>query len=150
MAAKKSFFEKFSNAATSFTGSSYAFIAACLIVLTWAASGPFFNFSETWQLIINTGTTIVTFMMVFLIQKAQNKDSKAIQIKLNELIVAQKAANNQLIDIENLTEAELDEIHVHYERLAEIAGNHKALENLNGENSIDSSMTENNQKAKEL
>ena len=82
----KNFFERFANSATKFTGSSAAFIIATLIVIIWAVTGPVFNYSATWQLVINTGTTIITFLMVFLIQKAQNKDSKAIQIKLNELI----------------------------------------------------------------
>src|SRR4051794_14829536 len=85
---KNSLFERFANTATKFTGSSPAFITATAIVVVWAISGPLFNYSETWQLVINTGTTIITFLMVFLIQKAQNKDGKAIQLKLNELIAA--------------------------------------------------------------
>ncbi|MFC7346737.1 low affinity iron permease family protein [Chryseobacterium zhengzhouense] len=94
----KSIFERFANWATKFTGSSYAFLAAVAIVVIWAVSGPVFHYSETWQLVINTGTTIITFLMVFLIQKSQNKDSKAIQIKLNELIAAnEKASNRSLI-----------------------------------------------------
>ncbi|KQM44658.1 low affinity iron permease family protein [Chryseobacterium sp. Leaf201] len=117
----KNVFEKFSNWATKFTGSSYAFIGATLIVIIWAASGPVFNYSETWQLVINTGTTIITFLMVFLIQKAQNKDSKAIQIKLNELIAANEKASNRMVDIEDLTEKELDQIHCYYEKLADFA-----------------------------
>lgn len=121
MATDNNFFEKFSNAATAFTGSSYAFLGALAIVIIWAVSGPVFQFSETWQLIINTGTTIVTFLMVFLIQKAQNKDSKAIQIKLNELIAASKSASNRIVDIENLTEKELDQIHKYYEKLSDEA-----------------------------
>lgn len=121
MSDKKSFFEKFSNTATSFTGSSYAFIGALAVVIIWAGSGPFFKYSETWQLVINTGTTIITFLMVFLIQKAQNKDSKAIQIKLNELIAASKYASNRIVDIEDLTEEELDHIHKYYEKLADEA-----------------------------
>ncbi len=88
----KSIFEKFANWATKFTGSSFAFITAVSIVLIWAVTGPVFKYSETWQLVINTGTTIITFLMVFLIQKSQNKDSKAIQIKLNELIAANEKA----------------------------------------------------------
>ena len=115
------FFEKFSNWATKFTGSSSAFIGATLIVLIWAFSGPFFKYSETWQLVINTGTTIITFLMVFLIQKAQNKDSKAIQIKLNELIAAHEKASNRIVDIEDLSEKELDQLHVYYEKLADFA-----------------------------
>ncbi|HXH99986.1 MAG TPA: low affinity iron permease family protein [Sphingobacteriaceae bacterium] len=118
---KKSFFEKFSNVATSFTGSSSAFISAVTIVVLWAATGPLFNFSETWQLVINTGTTIITFLMVFLIQKSQNKDSKAIQLKLNELIAASDKASNRMVDIEDLTEAELDELHKYYSKLYDLA-----------------------------
>lgn len=117
----KSIFEKFSDWATKFTGSSYAFIGATLIVVAWAVSGPVFDYSETWQLVINTGTTIITFLMVFLIQKAQNKDSKAIQIKLNELIAAHEKASNRIVDIEDLTEKELDQLHHYYEELARFA-----------------------------
>lgn len=118
---KKGFFDKFSNWATNFTGSSAAFIGAALTVVIWAVSGPFFGYSETWQLVINTGTTIITFLMVFLIQKAQNKDSKAIQIKLNELIAASDKASNRIVDIEDLTEKELDKLHRYYEKLSKLA-----------------------------
>ncbi|MGY0040852.1 low affinity iron permease family protein [Pedobacter sp. NJ-S-72] len=90
---KHNLFETFSNAATKFTGSSSAFIIALLIVIVWGISGPLFHYSETWQLVINTGTTIITFLMVFLIQKAQNKDGKAIQLKLNELLAAHERAS---------------------------------------------------------
>lgn len=117
----KSIFEQFSNWATKFTGSSFAFIGAVIIVIAWAVSGPIFKYSETWQLVINTGTTIITFLMVFLIQKAQNKDSKAIQIKLNELIAANEKASNRIVDIEDLTEKELDQLHCYYEKLADFA-----------------------------
>ncbi|MBD3903750.1 low affinity iron permease family protein [Chryseobacterium sp. Ch-15] len=116
-----SIFERFSNWATKFTGSSYAFLGAVAIVVIWAVSGPVFNYSETWQLVINTGTTIITFLMVFLIQKSQNKDSKAIQIKLNELIAANEKASNRIVDIEDLTEKELDQLHCYYEKLADFA-----------------------------
>lgn len=115
------FFEKFSNWAVKFTGSGNAFLGAMLIVIVWAITGPFFDYSETWQLVINTGTTIITFLMVFLIQKAQNKDSKAIQIKLNEIIAAHEKASNRIVDIEDLTEAELDQLHHYYENLAQFA-----------------------------
>lgn len=118
---KTGLFEKFSNAATKFTGSSPAFIIAVLVVLGWALSGPLFKYSETWQLVINTGTTIITFLMVFLIQKSQNKDSKAIQLKLNELIAANTLASNRMVDIEDLTEAELDQLHKFYAKLAVLA-----------------------------
>ncbi|CAA7194285.1 low affinity iron permease family protein [Chryseobacterium potabilaquae] len=117
----QSIFEKFSNWATKFTGSPHAFIGATIIVIAWAISGPIFNYSETWQLVINTGTTIITFLMVFLIQKSQNKDSKAIQIKLNELLASHEKASNRIVDIEELTEKELDQLHCYYERLASLA-----------------------------
>ncbi|MBW8358473.1 MAG: low affinity iron permease family protein [Weeksellaceae bacterium] len=118
---KDSFFDNFANWASTFTGSAGAFLGAALLVLVWAATGPMFKFSETWQMIINTGTTIITFLMVFLIQKAQNKDSKAIQIKLNELIAAHEKASNRIVDIEDLTEKELDKLHRYYEKLSELA-----------------------------
>lgn len=130
----KSFFEKFSDWATKFTGSSYAFIGATLIVIIWGASGSIFKYSETWQLVINTGTTIITFLMVFLIQKAQNKDSKAIQIKLNELIAANEKASNRIVDIEDLTEKELDQLHCYYEKLADFA---EEDEDIHSSHSID-------------
>lgn len=114
-------FEKFANAATKFTGSSPAFLGATFIVVLWAVTGPFFDYSETWQLVINTGTTIITFLMVFLIQKAQNKDGKAIQLKLNELIAAHERASNRMVDIEDLTEKELDQLHKFYVTLANLA-----------------------------
>lgn len=115
---KKGVFESFSEWAVRATGSSIAFIFAIGIVITWAISGPLFNFSETWQLVINTGTTIITFLMVFLIQKTQNKDSKAIHLKLNELIASQEGASNRIVDIEDITEEELDQLHKFYEKLA--------------------------------
>ncbi|WP_297986536.1 low affinity iron permease family protein [uncultured Chryseobacterium sp.] len=124
---KKGFFEKFANWATNFTGSAGAFLGATLLVFIWAITGPVFQFSENWQMVINTGTTIVTFLMVFLIQKAQNKDSKAIQIKLNELIAANEKASNRIVDIEDLTEKELDKLHKYYEKLSALAEEDKDL-----------------------
>jgi len=118
---KSSFFERFANKMTSFTGSSPAFVVAFLIIIAWAVSGPIFDFSSTWQLVINTGTTIITFLMVFLIQKTQNKDSKAIQLKLNEIIAASERASNRMVDIEDLTEEELDNLHKYYEKLSDLA-----------------------------
>lgn len=112
------FFERLSNKITSWTGSSTAFGIAFGIVIGWAISGSIFNYSDTWQLVINTGTTIVTFLMVFLIQKAQNKDSKAIQLKLNELVSANQQASNRMVDVEDFTEEELDLLHRFYEKLA--------------------------------
>ncbi|MFM6975757.1 MAG: low affinity iron permease family protein [Sphingobacteriaceae bacterium] len=114
-------FERFANKVTVWTGSSYAFLIAFSTIIAWAVTGPVFDYSETWQLIINTSTTIITFLMVFLIQKTQNKDSKAIQLKLNELIAASEKSSNRMVDIENLTEDELDELHVFYKRLSELA-----------------------------
>lgn len=121
IASQQGLFERFANWATKFTGSSAAFIAAVAIVVIWAVSGPLFNYSETWQLVINTGTTIITFLMVFLIQKAQNKDSKAIHLKLNELIAAHAGASNRMVDLEDITEAELDQLHKFYEELSKLA-----------------------------
>jgi low affinity Fe/Cu permease len=118
---KKNLFERFSNWATTATGSSAAFIIAAAVVLLWAVSGPVFHYSETWQLVINTGTTIVTFLMVFLIQKSQNKDSKAVHLKLNELLAAHEGASNRMVDIEDLTEDELDQLHKFYQQLSDLA-----------------------------
>ena len=118
---QKGFFERFANWATKFTGSSAAFIGAVSIVVIWALSGPVFDYSETWQLVINTGTTIITFLMVFLIQKAQNKDSKALHLKLNELIAAHAGASNRMVNLEDITEDELDQLHKFYEKLAILA-----------------------------
>jgi len=122
MAKKKSnYFEKFSNWATNATGSSAAFITAIVVILIWIVTGPVFHYSDTWQLIINTGTTIITFLMVFLIQKSQNKDSKAIHLKLNELLASHQGASNRMVDIEDLTEIELDQLHKFYVALGKFA-----------------------------
>jgi len=114
-------FENIANFITCWTGSSTAFAIAVTVVLTWIISGPFFKYSDTWQLVINTGTTIITFLMVFIIQKSQNKDGKAIQLKLNELIAASRYASNRMVDIEDLTEQELDVLHKFYAKLSEKA-----------------------------
>ncbi|WP_121810336.1 low affinity iron permease family protein [Mucilaginibacter kameinonensis] len=121
MKRKKNFFERFSEWATKATGSSAAFILAVSVVVVWAASGPVAKYSQTWQLIINTGTTIITFLMVFLIQKSQNKDSKAIHLKLNELIASHEGTSNRMVDIENLTERELDQLHKFYVQISQLA-----------------------------
>jgi len=110
--------ERFANKTAKITGSTGAFIVAFLIIIAWAASGPIFHYSENWQLVINTGTTIITFLMVFLIQKAQNKDSLAIQLKLNELVAAHEFASNRLVDIENIPEEELKIIQKYYSQLS--------------------------------
>jgi low affinity Fe/Cu permease len=116
---KQSGFEKIANKITQWTGSSWAFGFAAGAILLWIITGPIFKFSDTWQLVINTGTTIITFLMVFLIQKTQNKDSKAIQLKLNELIAASRKASNRLVDIEDLDECELDTLHEYYQQLSD-------------------------------
>lgn len=112
-------FTRFSNRAAAFTGHYLAFCVAFLVILIWAVSGPFFGFSETWQLVINTGTTIITFLMVFLIQNTQNRDTLAIQIKLDELIRATDAADNEVIRAEDETERELAELKAKYEALCQ-------------------------------
>jgi low affinity Fe/Cu permease len=113
--------ERSASAVTHWTGSTSAFALACGIIVVWALTGPLFNFNDTWQLVINTGTTIVTFLMVFLIQRTQNKDSLALHLKLNEIVAALEGASNRLIDVESLTEQELKVLHGHYARLAHMA-----------------------------
>ena len=115
------FLETFSLRATEWAGTSIAFGLAAAVVLLWIASGPIFGFSDTWQLVINTGTTIVTFLMVFLIQRAQNKESRVVQLKLSEIVAALDGASNRLIDVESLSEQELETLHRHYEELAKLA-----------------------------
>ncbi|SDP08530.1 MULTISPECIES: low affinity iron permease family protein [unclassified Mucilaginibacter] len=121
MKKKTNLFERFSNWATAATGSSAAFIIATSTVLIWAVTGPLFHYSETWQLVINTGTTIITFLMVFLIQKSQNKDSKAVHLKLNELLASHEGTSNRMVNIEDLTEEELDHLYKFYIRLSDLA-----------------------------
>jgi low affinity Fe/Cu permease len=113
--------EHFSTSVSNWTGSTSAFALAVLVIVVWGAMGPLFGFSDTWQLVINTGTTIVTFLMVFLIQRAQNKDAIAIQLKLNELVAAMDGASNRLIDVEDLSEEELSVLHQHYAKLVLMA-----------------------------
>lgn len=113
--------ERFSLKATKATGTSAAFMIALAVLIVWAISGPLFRFSDTWQLVINTGTTIVTFLMVFLIQRTQNKDALAIHLKLNEIVAAVEGASNRLIDVEDLTEAEIELLHKHYQKLVALA-----------------------------
>jgi low affinity Fe/Cu permease len=114
-------FERLSEQATRWTGSSPAFVVGAVIVVGWLVLGPFFSYSDTWQLVINTGTTIVTFLMVFLIQRTQNKDSLVMQLKLNELVAAVHGASNRLIDVEALSEEELRTLERYYGELAELA-----------------------------
>ncbi|MFL5323292.1 MAG: low affinity iron permease family protein [Microvirga sp.] len=109
------------------SGRPFTFVAAILIILVWAITGPMFGYSDTWQLIINTGTTIVTFLMVFLIQRSQDKDSVALHLKLNELVAAIQGASNRLINVEDLSEEEVRTLHQHYQKLAELAGQERKL-----------------------
>jgi low affinity Fe/Cu permease len=113
--------EKLSYQATKATGTSVAFMLALFVIVIWVITGPIFHFSDTWQLVINTGTTIVTFLMVFLIQRAQNKDALAIHLKLNEIVAAMEGASNRLIDVEDLSEPEIDALRNYYRRLIELA-----------------------------
>lgn len=113
--------ERFSLKATQATGTSSAFIIAISVIVVWGLTGPLFNFSDTWQLVINTGTTIITFLMVFLIQRTQNKDALAIHLKLNEIVAALEGASNRLIDVEDLTEEEIRILHRYYQELAKMA-----------------------------
>ena len=141
MKAKNKFsiaFEKFSSKITKATGSSTAFILAFLVIIVWGITGPFFNFSNTWQLVINTGTTIITFLMVFIIQQSQNKDTIAIQLKLKELIAATSTASNRLIDVEDLSAKELETLKKFYVHLSELAKNETDIHNTH---SIDEAKT---------
>jgi low affinity Fe/Cu permease len=122
-----SFLERASTSVSKWTGTSSAFAIACLVIVGWALTGPIFSYSNTWQLVINTGTTIVTFLMVFLIQRAQNKDAMAIQLKLNELVAAIDGASNRLIDVEDLTEDELQALHGYYAKLVSMARKDRRL-----------------------
>lgn len=116
-------FQAFASKTTRVTGSPVAFLVALLVIIVWAVTGPIFKFSDTWQLVINTGTTIITFLMVFIIQQSQNKDSMALQLKLNELIACEEKASNRLIDVEDLTQEELEVLKKFYVKLARLAKN---------------------------
>jgi low affinity Fe/Cu permease len=140
---KNNFFESFAAKVTKASGSTAMFATAFLIVVVWALCGPIFNYSETWQLVINTGTTIITFLMVFLIQKSQNKDSLAIQLKLNELVACNEFASNRLIDIEDMTEKEMEVVKKYYSKLAELS---KEAQNLHESHSLDEARESHNDK----
>ncbi len=121
---KATVFMHFARWTSAASGRPRTFILACLVIVVWAITGPLFGFSDTWQLVINTSTTIVTFLMVFLIQNTQNRDTEALQIKLDELIRAVKGARNEVIDLEEMDEAQLSSIHKEYVALAEHARQH--------------------------
>ncbi len=139
---KKSF-DAFSSKVTSATGSPAAFFVAFIVIIIWAVTGPVFNFSDTWQLVINTGTTIITFLMVFVIQQSQNKDTKALHLKLNELIACNQHASNRLIDIEDLTADEIEVLKNYYVELSKLAAKEK---NVYATHSLDEAKREHEKK----
>ena len=132
-------FERMSSIVTKASGSSAAFVIAFFVIVAWLISGPVFGFSDTWQLVINTGTTIITFLMVFLIQRSQNKDSIAIHIKLNELLVAHEFASNRLVAIEDITEDELKILQKFYKHIALLTENELSIEESHSANKANSS-----------
>ncbi len=135
---KKSWFSRFAKKASYYAGLSPSFILAILFILIWVCTGPFFGFSDTWQLVINTSTTIITFLMVFLIQNAQNRDSAAVQLKLDELIRSSAGAHNSLMDLEELESQELEKIRKKFEEVASRARNElRANKNLDSEFDIE-------------
>lgn len=138
-----SFFERFSAKVTRITGRPVAFIIACIIILAWAITGPIFHYSDTWQLVINTGTTIITFLMVFVIQQSQNKDTIALQLKMNELIAATGTASNRLVDVEDLSSDELETLKKFYIKLSELA---KKEVDIHTTHSIDEAIAASNKK----
>jgi low affinity Fe/Cu permease len=119
--------ERLARRVTAWAGGSSAFGVALGVIVLWLVTGPFFHYSDTWQLVINTGTTIVTFLMVFLIQRSQNKDAQAIHLKLNEIVAALAGASNRLINVEDLTEDEVRTLHYHYQRLVTISKSDESL-----------------------
>lgn len=125
---KNLLFDRFATRLTKATGKPLTFIAAFSIIIIWGLTGPLFKFSDTWQLVINTGTSLITFLMVFLIQQTQNKDTIALQLKLNELIAAHKGASNRLINIEDLTEDELEVLKKFYINLSKLAQKEKGMD----------------------
>ena len=142
----RNLFEHLASKVSEFSGSTTAFLIAFFSIVIWAITGPIFHYSENWQLLINTGTTIITFLMVFLIQKSQNKDSLAIQLKLNELVAAHEFASNRLVNVENMTEDELKVMKKYYSKLSEYT---KQEESLQQSHSIDEAH-QNHEMKKEL
>lgn len=121
--------ERVAEKAVAWSGSTAAFLLAVGVIVVWGVSGPIFQFSDTWQLVINTGTTIVTFLMVFLLQRAQNKDSQAVHLKLNELVAATRGSSNRLISAECLSEKEMALLNKHYKQLVKLAEKEESLTN---------------------
>src|SRR5215469_18638652 len=140
------FFDKFSSKVTKVTGKPVAFILACAVVIVWAVTGPIFHYSDTWQLVINTGTTIITFLMVFIIQQTQNKDTIALQIKLNELIASSEHASNRLVNVEDLTTEDLEMLKNFYIKLTSLA---KKEKDIHTSHSLDEAALKHAEKMKE-
>src|SRR5687767_3549888 len=135
---KRSIFTRFARWTSAVTGRPLTFFVAVSVVIAWALTGPMFGFSDTWQLVINTSTTIITFLMVFLIQSTQNRDTEALQIKLDEIIRSLKGARNEVLDLEEMDEKQLDEIRKEYLNLADLARHH--IEKRSGRGKSDSSL----------
>jgi low affinity Fe/Cu permease len=133
--ATNDWFGRFAASSSGWLGSKWPFAGAGLVIVVWATTGPLFHFSDTWQLVINTGTTIVTFLMVFLIQNTQNRDARAINLKLNELIRGVDKARDQMVDIENLCDLELDELQIRYEKIRAACNDRPKKSAVRGENS---------------
>lgn len=129
----REFFRKFSHKTSEAVGSPWAFILATIIIVVWAVTGPLFGYSDTWQLVINTGTTIVTFLMVFLIQNTQNRDARAVHIKLDELIRGGKETRNDLVDVENMDDEELDRFDKEFKNIADSIAKTRATRGLDGD-----------------
>lgn len=140
-------FERFSAKVTKAAGKPFAFVLAVIIIAAWIITGPVFHFSDTWQLVINTGTTIITFLMVFIIQQSQNKDSVALQLKFNELIAATSTASNRLIDVEDISAEELETLKKFYVKLAELS---KRETDIHRTHSIDEAGVLHNKKSKKV
>jgi low affinity Fe/Cu permease len=144
---KKGWFDRFSRMVTHATGQPAAFGIAAVVIIVWAVTGPIFGFSNTWQLVINTGTTIVTFLMVFVIQQSQNRDTIALHLKLNELIACSERASNRLVDVEDLTEDELQVLRKYYVKLSHLADKDA---NIHRSHSIDEAEEKHSAKLKHL
>lgn len=140
-------FDKFSSRVTAAAGSPAAFMTAFLIIVVWGVTGPLFDFSDTWQLVINTGTTVITFLMVFVIQQSQNKDTKALHLKLNELIACNRMASNRLIDIEDLSADEIEVLKKYYVELAKLSARQQSLHSTH---SIDEAIDNHSEKSEHL
>jgi low affinity Fe/Cu permease len=143
-------FRRFAQATSAAVGSPWAFVLAVVVIIAWAATGPMFHFSDTWQLIINTGTTIVTFLMVFMIQSSQNRDARAIHLKLDELIRAKRGARNKLVDLENCTDEELAEIEEEFRRIKAKAAHAKDVADERGDDHLHGHLHEIEQSARHV